>query len=88
MKGHRKVDPHKMKVIHTDVDKVVAHLKAKLGATWAQASAPRAHGHSVLVNPPRSVRPWVQRTAMLAENNGQKFDAWVRSHLDSKVTWM
>ena len=25
---------------------------------------------------------------MLAENNGQKFDAWVRSHLDSKVTWM
>eukprot|EP00965_Chrysotila_dentata_P133804 4425322-Pleurochrysis_carterae.AAC.1 len=41
-----------MKKIVDDVDAVVEYLKRKLGATWNEASVPRAQSNSRLVNPP------------------------------------
>ena len=74
-----------MKKIIDDVDAVVEHLKRKLGATWGEASVPRAQSSSKLVNPPRSVRPWI---SVRKEAEGDEFEAWVKMHLDSKVPWM
>ena len=88
MKGRRKQTVHRMKKIDRDVQAVVEHLKATLGATWAQASVPRVQANSLLVNPPKSRRPWLSRDAMIAEQGGRAFRDWIRSHLDSKVTWM
>ena len=51
-KAHRSSKFNKMKKIDADVAAVVEHLKATLGATWAQASVPRLQGNSRLVNPP------------------------------------
>ena len=87
-KGRRKTAANNMKKIEEDVQAVVDHLKAKLGSTWAQASQPRQQKDSLLVNPPRSSKPWVSRDTMVAANGGRDFDEWVRGHLDSKVTWM
>jgi hypothetical protein len=63
-----------------DVRAVVDYLKAQLGATWLQASAPRLQQNSVLVSPPRAQRPWVERDRMMAANRGRDFEQWVRSH--------
>eukprot|EP00962_Isochrysis_galbana_P016055 scaffold4592_cov132-Isochrysis_galbana.AAC.1 len=56
--AHRNRAPNEMKKITEDVQAIVDHLSLKLGTTWHEASAPRAHGNSLLVQPPRSVRPW------------------------------
>ena len=67
---------------------VVEYLKATLGATWAQASVPRQQANSLLVNPPRTPKPWVSRDRKVAANNGRDFIEWIHGHLDTKVTWM
>ena len=54
-----------------DVAAVVEHLKATLGATWAQASVPRQQANSLLVNPPRTPKPWVSRDRKVAANGGR-----------------
>ena len=77
-----------MKKITEDVQAVVDHLKEKLGATWQEACVVRPQASSKLVNPPRAVRPWVSRNNVVTESNGRKFDRWIRTHLDTKVTWM
>jgi hypothetical protein len=59
-------------------------LKEELGSTWQEASVPRAQSRLAK----SAKRPWVSRDTMLAKNNGTTFNEWVRSHLDSKVTWM
>ena len=87
-KERRSQNPHKMKKIHDDVAAVVKHLQDTLGATWALASVPRLARNSLLVNPPLSPRPWESRDRTVAANGGRDFDQWIRSHLDSKVTWM
>ena len=75
----------KMKKIREDVQAIVDHLKGKLGSTWQEASKDRAKKDSLLVNPPKSPKPW--DSIMNAVNNGT-FDGWVRSHIASKVKWM
>jgi len=87
-RGHRQTRKNNMKKIATDVQAVVDHLKETLGATWAQASIPRAKRHSKLVKPPLSQPPWVERDTMVAANGGRDFEQWIKSHLDDKVTWM
>ena len=77
-----------MKKIDADVAAVVEHLKATLGATWAQASVPRLQGKSRLVNPPRTPKPWESVNRMVNANLGQDYAKWIEGHLDSKVTWM
>ena len=71
--------------IQNDVNAVVEHLKDKLGTTWAAACVPRQPRNSILVNPPSSVRPWESVARMCGNPD---FEAWVRSHLATKVTWM
>ena len=56
-KEHRSSKVNKMKKIEADVAAVVKHLKATLGATWAQASVPRAQANSRLLNPARTLFP-------------------------------
>jgi hypothetical protein len=87
-KGRRTSHANKMKSIEQDVQRVVEHLITKLGSTWAQASVPRQQGNSILVNPPRSSRPWLSRDTMVQRNGGRDFNEWIEGHLDSKVTWM
>ena len=86
-RANRKVSPHQMKYIQSDVMLVVLvdHLVRKLRGSWTEALVHRAHQNSELVNPPRSPRPWemVAKVGCSAE-----FDLWIKSHLDSKVTWM
>ena len=77
-----------MKKITEDVAAVVEHLKVTLGATWALANTPRVQANGRLANPPKSPRPWVSRDTMVAANGGNDFTQWIRSHLNSKVTWM
>ena len=77
-----------MKKIDADVAAVVEHLKVTLGPTWAQASALCLQANSKIVNPPKTPKPWASRDRMVAENGGQKFEQWIRGHLDTKVTWM
>ena len=77
--------PHKKKQIDTDVQAVVDHLVNTLGGTWAAVSQPRQQKDSLLVNPPRSARPWKAAQGLGRSN---VLHTWVRSHLDSKVTWM
>ena len=67
---------------------LVEHLKATLGATWAQASVLRQQANSLLVNPARTPKPWESRDRMVAANGGRDFIDWIRGHLDTKVTWM
>jgi hypothetical protein len=87
-KEHRSSKVNKMKKIEADVAAVVKHLKATLGATWAQASVPRAQANSRLLNPARTPKPWESVNRMVNANGGLNYDAWLRGHLDSKVTWM
>tara|TARA_B110000046_G_scaffold149282_1_gene157416 strand:- start:183 stop:1061 length:879 start_codon:yes stop_codon:yes gene_type:complete len=87
-KAHRSSKFNKMKKIDADVAAVVEHLKATLGATWAQASVPRLQGNSRLVNPPRTPKPWESVNRMVNANLGQDYAKWIEGHLDSKVTWM
>ena len=75
-----------MKQIQKDVEAVVEHLQSTLGATWAEASIPRPQKRSILANPPKAPLPWVSRDRTVAAHH--EFDRWIRSHLDSKVTWM
>ena len=77
-----------MKKIEADVAAVVKHLKVTLGATWAQASVPRAQANSRLLNPARTPKPWESVNRMVNANGGLNYDAWLKGHLDSKVTWM
>ena len=88
MKGNRAIKVGKMKKIDADVAAVVEHLKVTLGSTWAQASVPRLQANSKLVNPPRTPKPWESVARMVARNNGQDYNDWIESHLNSKVTWM
>lgn len=88
MKGRRTSKVHKMKKIHADVAAVVEHLKKTLGSTWAQACVPRQQRSSLLVNPPRTSKPWESRDRMVQANGGRTYQEWIRGHLDSKVTWM
>ena len=83
--ANRKIKPHVHKKIQTDVNALKGHLISTLGNTWQQASAPRDQRNSLLVNPPYSPRPWVSVASSL---NSGSFTAWVRHHLDTKVTWM
>ena len=85
MMALRKVSPREMKSIQTDVQLVVDHLVDMLGGSWAVALVPRAPKDSLLVNPPKSPRPWeaVERLARSPD-----YGDWIRGHLDSKVTWM
>ena len=76
--------PSQMVKIQEDVRAVKEYLIDKLGNTWQEASVPRAQAASKLVNPARSPRPWQSVARALNED---KFDSWVRGHLDSKVTW-
>ena len=87
-KGRRSAKVQKMKKIDADVAAVVEHLKVTLGPTWAQASALCLQANSKIVNPPKTPKPWASRDRMVAENGGQKFEQWIRGHLDTKVTWM
>ena len=84
-RANRKVSPHQMKYIQSDVMLIVNHLVGKLGRTWQDALVHRDHLNSKLVNPPRSPRPWemVAKVGCSAE-----FDTWIKGHLDSKITWM
>ena len=82
--ANRNRKPGQMIKIQNDVTAVVNHLIKVLGGTWATACVPRAQKDSLLVNPPRSPRPWISISK--AVNEG-KFGPWVASHLDSKVTW-
>jgi hypothetical protein len=83
--ANRTPTPAKRKKIDEDVQAVVDFLVKLLGGTWAQASQPRAQKDSLLVNPPKSIRPWlsVQRLGQ-----SRAFLDWVQSHIRSKVTWM
>eukprot|EP00966_Prymnesium_polylepis_P009466 218399-Prymnesium_polylepis.1 len=54
----RTIQPSKKKKIDEDVQAVVDFLVELLGGTWAQASQQRAQKDSLLVNPPKTVRPW------------------------------
>ena len=76
--------PKQMANIRQDVQKVTEYLIEKLGGTWSEACVSRAQTDSLLVNPPRSPRPWVSISK--AVNDGS-FWKWVESHLDSKVKW-
>eukprot|EP00965_Chrysotila_dentata_P137457 4546800-Pleurochrysis_carterae.AAC.1 len=71
--------------ITDDVDAVVEYLRQKLGASWSVASRPRAQTSSLLVNPPRSARPWVAIAKIVETDESEK---WVKSRLDSKISWM
>ena len=66
-----------MKKIDADVAAVVEHLKATLGATWAQASVPRQQANSLLVNPARTPKPWESRNRMVAANGGRVYIDWI-----------
>jgi len=81
----RKRQPAQMKKFAADVQAVVDHLSATLGATWEEASMQRGQGSSKLVQPPRSPRPWMSVQKAVEEG---KFTPWVEGHLHSKVTWM
>ena len=74
--------------MQADVAAVVEYLQTTLGATWAQASVPRQQANSLLVNPARTPKPWASRDHMVAANGGADYNAWIRGHLDTKVTWM
>ena len=78
--SNRNRAPREMVRIDRDVQNVADYLKDTLGSTWAEACVQRS---TRLVNPATSPRPWLEVEAQLAD-----FGAWVRGHLDSKVTWM
>ena len=82
---HRNRQPGRMKKVNNDVQALVEHLKKTLGHTWVQACTPRAHKESLLVNPPRSPKPW--ESILKAVKDGS-FSGWVRHHIATKVTWM
>eukprot|EP00965_Chrysotila_dentata_P003369 109982-Pleurochrysis_carterae.AAC.1 len=79
------MQPGQRKKINDDVDAVVEYLKQKLGATWSVASQPRAHQRSLIVNPARSARPWM---SVAKVGRDKDLEAWIRGHLDFKITWM
>mmetsp|Transcript_23882 Transcript_23882/g.77118 ORF Transcript_23882/g.77118 Transcript_23882/m.77118 type:complete len:447 (+) Transcript_23882:755-2095(+) len=83
--ANQRRSPAKMKKIEADVQAIVDHLKLKVGATWADAREPRLQKDSVLVNPPRTPRPWLSVAA--AAESGE-FQKWVKGHIDDKVPWM
>jgi len=83
--ANQRRSPAKMKKIEADVQAIVDHLKLKVGATWADAREPRLQKDSVLVNPPRTPRPWLS-VATAAESG--EFQKWVKGHIDDKVPWM
>lgn len=83
--ANRQMNPSKKAKIKDDVKSLKDYLIQELGNNWQSASVPRDQSRSKLVNPARSPKPW-ESTAR-AINDGS-FDKWVRSHLDSKVTWM
>ena len=82
---HRNRQPGRMKKVNNDVQALVEHLKKTLGHTWVQACTPRAQKESLLVNPPRSPKPW--ESILQAVKDGS-FSGWVRHHIATKVTWM
>ena len=82
---HRQKAPGKMKKIEADVNLIFELLKAKLGATWVAACIPREQKDSILVNPPKSPKPW--KSVMKSIEDGS-FSEWVRGHLRTKITWM
>ena len=81
----RAIAAAKRKKIDTDVDALKKHLITVLGNNWQSAAVPRARDASKLVNPAKSPRPW--ESAARAVNDGSYSD-WIRTHLDTKVTWM
>ena len=74
-----------MKKIKADVQAVTDHLIKQLGGTWQEACVARVAKDSKLVNPPLSPKPWVSTARVAADGS---FYGWVKSHLDTKITWM
>ena len=86
-----------MKKIKLDTDAIRDHLINKLGDTFHAACVPReavakratsgapAVEGSRLINPARSPKPWVSVQRVVADGS---WGPWIRSHLDTKITWM
>lgn len=84
---NRSRKPYKGKSIDADAQRVVDFLEQKLGGTWDAALVPRAPQDSLLVNPPKSKRPWEEVARIIAAPGPDDYAEWVKGHLDSKVTW-
>ena len=58
-----------MKKISDDVNLLVDHLKLTLGATWAAANVARAKKDTLLINPARTVGPWISVADLYSVRN-------------------
>eukprot|EP00965_Chrysotila_dentata_P051620 1713397-Pleurochrysis_carterae.AAC.1 len=74
-----------MVAIKKDVNGLVEHLTPTLGTTWHTACQPRPQNTSKLVEPAKSPSVWKTVEEI---GKSRDFEARMKGHLDSKVTWM
>ena len=75
----RRGETRRMKDMDTDVQKLKELFRARVGTTWAEASAPNANPK--LIGAGWRGRPWVAMRAAMTHTGHNSVHEWICRHL-------